>query len=284
MRSFFSSTRFKGFLGVFAVLLIGMIFAGVTENGTSPASTVFGTVFSPLQSLSSGIADSVKDFSVYFRSAKSYADRVSELEKQLADSQSQMVDYEKTKQQLELYEEFLELKEENEDFKFASASVIGKDGTDAFGTFTLNKGELDGVKVNNPVIYGKYLVGVVVKTAPTYCVVNTILNPDVNVSADEVRTRESSFVTTNAELAKKGPCCLSGLVRSTSIAPGGIVCTSGVGGIYPADLIIGVVEEVKNDTTNISSYAVINSQVDFEQLRDVFVITEFRGMGVGDAN
>lgn len=284
MRSFFSSTRFKGFLGVFAVLLIGMIFAGVTENGTSPASTVFGTVFSPLQSLSSGIADSVKDFSVYFRSAKSYADRVTELEKQLADSQSQMVDYEKTKQQLELYEEFLELKEENEDFKFASASVIGKDGTDAFGTFTLNKGELDGVKVNNPVIYGKYLVGVVVKTAPTYCVVNTILNPDVNVSAYEVRTRESSFVTTNAELSAKGQCCLSGLVRSTSIAPGGIVCTSGVGGIYPADLIIGVVEEVKNDTTNISSYAVINSQVDFEQLRDVFVITEFRGMGVGDAN
>ncbi len=284
MRSFFRSNRFKGFLGVFAVLLIGIVFAGVTENSASPASTVLGTVFSPLQSLSSGIADSVKEFSVYFRSARSYADRVAELEKELADSRSQMVDYEKTKQQLELYEEFLELKEQNEDFKFASASVIGKDGTDAFGTFTLNKGELDGVKVNNPVIYGKYLVGVVVKAAPTYCVVNTILNPDVNVSAYEVRTRESSFVTTNTELSEKGQCCLSGLVRSTSIAPGGIVCTSGVGGIYPADLIIGIVEEVKNDTTNISSYAVINSQVDFEQLRDVFVITEFRGMGVGDVN
>ena len=283
MRSFFKSTRFKGFLGVFAVLLIGIVFAGVTENGASPASTVFGTVFSPLQSLSSGIADSVKDFSVYFRSAKSYADRVAELAKELAGSQSQMVDYEKTKQQLELYEEFLELKEENEDFKFASASVIGMDSTDAFGTFTLNKGELDGISVNNPVIYGKYLVGVVVKTAPTYCVVNTVLNPSVNVSAYEVRTRESSYVTTNIELSKKGFCSLSGLERSTSIAPGGIVCTSGRGGIYPADLIIGTVEEVKNDTTNISSYAVVKTQVDFSQLRDVF-ITQFRGMGVGDTN
>ncbi|MBR6634288.1 MAG: rod shape-determining protein MreC, partial [Clostridia bacterium] len=69
-----------------------------------------------------------------------------------------------------------------------------------------------------------------------------------------------------------------------AIAPGGIVCTSGVGGIYPADLIVGTVEEVKNDTTNISSYAVINTQVDFTQLRDVFIITQFKGMGVGDVN
>lgn len=282
MRSFFKSARFKGFVGVFAVLLLGIIFAAATENGSSPASSVLGTVFSPLQRVSASIADSVQDFSIYFRSAASYAERVEELESELADSRSQMVDYEKTKQQLDLYAEFLELKEENEDFKFSSASVIGMDSTDAFGTFTLNKGELDGISVNNPVIYGKYLVGVVVKTAPTYCVVNTVLNPDVNVSAYEVRTRESSYVTTNVELSKKGQCCLSGLVRTTSIAPGGIVCTSGVGGIYPADLIIGIVEEVKNDTTNISSYAVINTQIDFSQLRDVFVITEFRGMGVGD--
>ena len=284
MRSFFRSPRFKGFLGVFGVLLLGIVFAALTESGSTPASTVLGTVFSPLQRVSAGIADSVQDFSVYFRSAKTLSDRVSELEMKLSDSQAQMVDYEKTKQKLDLYEEFLELKEENEDFKFASASVIGRDSTDAFGSFTLNKGELDGIAVNNPVIYGDYLVGVVVKTAPTYCVVKTILNPDVNVSAYEVRTGESNYVKTDIELAKKGQCALSGLERTTDIAPGGIVCTSGTGGVYPADLIIGIVEEVKNDTTNISSYAVINTQVDFSQLRDVFIITEFRGMGVGDTN
>lgn len=284
MRSFFKSARFKGFVGVFAVLLLGIVFAAATESGSTPASTVLGTIFSPLQRVSAAISDNMDDFSIYFRSAHSYSERVKELESELADSRAQMVDYEKTKQQLDLYAEFLELKKENEDYKFASASVIGMDNTDAFGTFTLNKGELDGIRVNNPVIYGKYLVGVVVKTAPTYCVVNTVLNPSVNVSAYEVRTRESSYVTTNIELSKKGFCSLSGLERSTSIAPGGIVCTSGRGGIYPADLIIGTVEEIKNDTTNISSYAVVKTQVDFSQLRDVFIITQFRGMGVGDTN
>ena len=284
MRSFFKSTRFKGFLGFFGVLLLSIVIAAATESGSSPASTLLGTVFSPLQSVSSAIADSVKDFSVYFRSSAQYQQRVKELENQLGEAQKNLVGYEQAKQQIALYEEFLELKEENEDFQFASASVIGSDSSDAFGSFTLNKGELDGVKVNNPVIYGKYLVGVVVKTAPTYCVVNTILNPEVNVSAYEVRTREAGYSTTTVDLAKQGKCCLSGLVRTTAIAPGGIVCTSGVGGIYPADLIVGTVEEVKNDTTNISSYAVINTQVDFAQLRDVFIITYFKGMGVGDTN
>jgi rod shape-determining protein MreC len=282
MRSFFRSPRFKVFLGVFGVLLLGIVFAAFTESGSTPASTVLGAVFSPLQRISAGVANSVQDFSVYFRSSKSLYDRVGELEMMLSDSRAQMVDYEKTKQKLALYEEFLELKEENDDFKFTSASVIGRDSTDAFGTFTLNKGELDGISVNNPVIYGEYLVGVVVKTAPTYCVVNTILNPDVNVSAYEVRTGESNYVKTDLELAKKRQCALSGLERSTDITPGGIVCTSGTGGVYPADLIIGTVEEVKNDTTNISSYAVINIETDFSQLRDVFIITDFRGIGVGD--
>lgn len=282
MRSFFKSTRFKGFLGVFGILVLGVIFAAATENSASPASTVLGTVFSPLQSVSASIADSLDDFSVYFRSSAQYQQRVKELESQLGETLNDLVGYEKAKQQVALYEEFLELKEENQDFQFASASVIGSDSSDAFGSFTLNKGELDGVKVNNPVIYGKYLVGVVVKTAPTYCVVNTILNPEVNVSAYEVRTRESGYSTTTVELAANAQCALSGLVRSTSVAAGGIVCTSGVGGVYPADLIIGTVEEVRNDTTNISSYAVINTHVDFSQLRDVFIITSFKGMGVGD--
>lgn len=284
MRSFFKSTRFKGFLGIFAILLLGIIVATVTENGASPASTVLGTVFSPLQKISSSVSNAMDDFSVYFRSSAQYQQRVKELESKLADAQDNLVDYEHAKQQLALYEEFLELKEENEDFKFSSASIIGSDSSDAFGSFTLNKGELDGVSVNNPVIYGKYLVGVVVKTAPTYCVVNTILNPEVNVSAYEVRTRESGYSTTTVDLAAQNKCCLSGLVRSTAIAPGGIVCTSGIGGVYPADLIVGTVSEIKDDTTNISAYAVIDTQVDFSQLRDVFVITYFKGMGVGDTN
>ena len=100
MRSFFRSSRFKGFLGVFGVLLLGIVFAALTENSTSPASTVLGTVFSPLQRVSAGIADSMQDFSVYFRSAKTMSDKVSELESELADSRAQLVDSKRQRKSL----------------------------------------------------------------------------------------------------------------------------------------------------------------------------------------
>ncbi len=280
MKQFFKSGRFKGFLVVFVALILGIIAAAATEGGSSPASYALGTLFSPLHKASAYVSNSLSDFSVYFRSAKVYSERVSELEKQIADTQEELVGYEQAKQQLALYEEFLELKNERPEFEFASAKVIATDSSELFGSFTLDKGSLDGIAVNDPVIYGKYLIGAVVTVKPTYCVVDTILNPDVNVSAYEVRTREQGFATTDAKLSADGLCRLSGLVRSTSVAAGGVVCTSGIGGIYPADLIIGIVREVRDDTRDISSYAVFEPQVDIPSLRDVFIITEFRGQGV----
>ena len=64
---------------------------------------------------------------------------------------------------------------------------------------TLNKGSINDIRVNDPVIYGEYLVGVVASVTPTQCTVNTILNPNVNVSAYEVRTRDLGFVTSTVE-------------------------------------------------------------------------------------
>ena len=72
---------------------------------------------------------------------------------------------------------------------------------------------------------------------------------------------------------------MPGLSNSTAISPGGIVCTSGVGGIYPRDLIIGTVMRVADSETDISTTAIIKPGVDVSALTDVFIITEFSGQG-----
>ena len=73
---------------------------------------------------------------------------------------------------------------------------------------------------------------------------------------------------------------LPGLKKTTSITGGSVICTSGIGGIYPKDLIIGTVEEVLNDTQTVSVYAVINPGVEIADLQDVFVIKSFDGQGI----
>ena len=122
-------------------------------------------------------------------------------------------------------------------------------------------------------------MGVVTSVTLTQCTVKTIMNPDVNVSAYEIRTRDLGFVTSTPQLAEDGLCIMPGLPDTTAISPGGMVCTSGVGGIYPRDLIIGTVTKVTDSTTDISASATIETEIDFSALTDVFIITEFDGQG-----
>ncbi|MEI6577866.1 MAG: rod shape-determining protein MreC [Eubacteriales bacterium] len=277
MRRFLSSTGFKIFLAVVATLLVGTIAAAVSNNNSAPATSATSAIFGPLQRFSSFISDGLSNFSINFKSSASLSKNNKQLEEEVGKLQEQLVEFEQAKQKLALYEEFLGIKKENPKDKFVAAAVIGRDIKDKFGYLTLNTGSMKKVSVNDPVIFGRYLVGVVTEVMPTQCIVSTLLNPAVNVSAYEVRTRETGFVTTTVKLSKKSSCRLVGLISTTAISPGGIVCTSGIGGIYPRDLIIGTVKEVLDDSENISSYAVIETGVKIAKLEDVFILVDFEG-------
>ncbi len=282
MIRFFKSTAFKVFAVIAAALMAGSLFAFASRGGTSPLNTVTSFVFGPVSNLSTYVANRFSQLPVSFKSSSALAAQVKELEGQVDSLMEQLVDYEQTKHMNEVYKQHLELKEEHEDFEFVQAAIIARDSADRLGTFTLNKGSVSGVEVNDPVVFGEYLVGVVASVTPTQCTVNTILNPDVNVSAYEVRTRDMGYVTSTVELALEGKCHMPNLSSSTAVTAGGVVSTSGVGGKYPRDLIIGNIVDVVDGTVDISASAIIEPGVDFSQLTDVFVITAFDGQLVNE--
>ena len=277
MIRFFKSTAFKIFACVAAALLAGSLFALTTRSGSSPLTSAVSFVFSPISRLSSYIVSEFSNIPVSFRSSTELAKEVAALEKEVDDLKDQLVDYEQAKSKNAFYQEFLEIKEKHNDYVFAEAAIIGRDSASHLGSFTLNKGSLNDIRVNDPVIYGNYLVGVVASVTPNQCTVNTILNPKVNVSAYEVRTRDLGYVTSTVALAREGHCHMPGLPSSTSVTAGGIVCTSGVGGIFPRDLIVGNIVDIVDGTVDISASAIIEPGTDFSELTDVFVITHFDG-------
>ena len=277
MARFFKSTAFKIFAIVLAALIAGSVISVASRSGSSPLTKVTSVVFGPASRLASSVTSAIKGLPVSFRSS-SYLKRENEkLQEEIDDLKEQIVDYEQVVHENQFYEEFLELKEEHSDYVFAKASIIGRDAADRFGTITLNIGSAKDISVNDPVIYGKYLVGVVSSVTPTQCTVKTLLNPSFNVSAYETRTREVSYVTTTVELADEGNCRMSNLAADTAVSDGGIVCTAGVGGIFPRDLIIGTVTDIVDSTVDISASAIIEPGVDYSQLTDVFIITSFDG-------
>lgn len=266
-------------LALAVVLLAGAIAAATLAGGSSPLTSAVGTVFSPLQHACAYIADKFDGLAGGFISAGAYQDRVQELEAQVAEYQSKLVDYEKLQKQIESYEKFLGVKEKNPDFQFVAGTVIGRDSADVFGSFVLNCGASDGVSVGDPVISGEYLIGLVAEVQPTTCSVFSVCDPKVNAAAYEIRTGETGYTQTTAKLGVDGVVKLSGLLRETAVAPGGIVCTSGVGGVYPRGLIIGTVSAVQKEEGDISYYAEVKPEVEIAEVQDAFVITEFEGKG-----
>ena len=86
------------------------------------------------------------------------------------------------------------------------------------------------------------------------------------------------------DLSENGTCKLSYLERSTAVQEGETIVTSGVGGIYPKGILIGTVQEVKPEQHGITSYAVVQPQVDVTTVKDVFIITDFLGKDAEDAS
>lgn len=279
MKMFFKSKAFRVLLAIVIILLAGIAVSASGRNNASPITSAVSTVFSPLSRFSTFIYGKLESLSGGFVSASSYRQRVAELEQQVADYQSKLVDYEKYKKQVEAYEKFLEIKEKNPDYQFAAGTVIGRDSADTFGSFKLNCGTLDGVAVNDPVISGEYLIGIVTQATPTTCVVLSVFDPKVNASAYEIRTGEMGYINTTVKMATDGEIKFAGLTKQTAIADGGIVCTSGVGGIFPRGLIIGTVSDVREDEGDISYYAVVTPEIDIDKIQDAFVITDFEGKG-----
>ena len=279
MRNFLRSTSFKILLTVAVVLLAGAIAAAALARGTSPLTSAVGTVFSPRSDAAAYISEKFDNFKGGFISSRSYMDRVEELEEQVADYQSKLVDYEKLQKQVEAYEKFLGVKEKNPDFQFVAGTVIGRDAADVFGSFVLNCGSADGVAVGDPVISGEYLIGIVNETSPTSCTVLSVCDPKFSAAAYEIRTGEAGYTQTTTKLGVQGGLKLSGLERDTAVAEGGIVCTSGVGGVFPRGLIIGTVTTVQKEEGDISYYAEVKPEIEISEVQDAFVITDFEGKG-----
>lgn len=275
MNNFFKSTTFKVLISVAIILLSATVLATVVSNSTSPLTNVISIITTPLQDAASSLSNKFDDATGGFISSKVYKERVAELEKQVADYQSQLVDYEDTKKKLETYEEFLQVREKHPDYKWSYATVIGRDASDVFGSFTLDRGTADDVKINDAVISGEYLIGVVTEVSATSCVVRSVFDPSVNIAAYEIRTGELGYVSATYDLSADEKCKLTGLNTKTAISEGGIVCTSGTGGIFPKDLIIGTVSSVEQSETDLSSFAIVEPVVSSKEIHDCFIITSY---------
>ncbi len=282
MREFFSSVQFKIILAIIALLLGITIFAATTADGRSFVSSVLGGVISPFQKLSTSISEGISSNLDKLLNADKYYEENIELQKEIDELQKQIADYDAMKDENEHYKEILDLTKENPDFKFSPpCQVIGWVTNDPYKSFFIDKGSLDGISLNDPVVTDAGLVGIVDSVELTYSRVTTVLSSEYPIGVFETKTKDTGIVEGNFELAENNETLMSFINKASEMQVGAIIVTSGHSGLVPPNEVIGTVKEIRIAENNLSLEAVIEPVADFNDLKNVFVITEFEGQGEG---
>lgn len=281
MKDFFKTSSFK-VLAIVVVVLLGLIIYTATAGGSLLAS-MLGFVTSPMQSVSTTATGAVTEFvDLDALSQDELKDMVDSLSQENAELREQLVDYENTLKENEQLKTQLQITEEAPENTLRAATVIGRDPNDVFFGFFIDKGTLAGVKTGDPVITEQGLVGIVSQAYATTSKVSNILSEDVNVSAVVPARGESGVISSDITSASAGLLRLSYLSSDTQVQPGDIVTTSGAGGTYPQDIIIGEVQSVQKSENDISYYAVVKPYEDLTSVQETFVVIDFPGAGDGE--
>ena len=281
MQKFFKSWGFKILcaLAVFAVAI--MIRAAASGSADVFLSQAVSVISQPFLKASSSVTNSVQNFLDRFANAEELYLENQELKKQLQDANEKLIGAEQDKRENEQFRSFLGLKETNPDYEFEPATVIGRDSTNRFYSFTIDRGSLHGVEEADPVITADGLVGIVWEVGLTYSHVRTILDISVEVGVYDISTRDSGILNGDITLSSEGLCKLKFLPKESGISSGNLIVTSGIGGVFPKDLPVGVVKAIEVDSSGLSLTAKIAPTADIENVTDVLIIKSFNGQSTG---
>jgi len=278
LRDFVSTWRFKILVAILAFMVGFMIMAVYTGESSSLLSQVTGFVTVPIQRLSSDISHSVGDFFDKFINSGKVYEQNKQLQEEVNQLREKLVDYDKVKHENDQFREIIGFKESRQDLAFVTASVIARDPADRFYSFTIDKGSLDDVRYLDPVMTADGLVGYVMEVGLTSSKVITILDVVSKVGVYSSSTRDIGIATGTIDLAREGLCQIEYLPRDSEIVPGDLILTSG-GSLFPRDLIVGVVSDVRPNSHGTSLVAVVRPATEIQSVKDVFVITSFAGQG-----
>lgn len=276
MKDFFDTWKFKILVGIAVFLAAIMAYAGANGRLTAAPQEILSVAVAPFQRAAAAVSNGVSSLWEKYTNIDAILEENEKLTTENAELRGQMVDYDKLKAENEAYKALTNIQEQHPEMSYVSSFVIGRDPLDSFYGFTLDQGSLDGVEANDAITSDEgYLLGVVTEVNLTSCKVMTILHPSFNAAGVVSRTRDNGIITGSADYAAEGLCILSNLSRGTLTKANDQVITTGLGGVFPPDVLVGVVQELVPEASGKSTIAVIKPGADPRTVKHVFIITNY---------
>lgn len=251
--------------------VVSTLASGVTSE---PLAEAAGMIVVPFEKSIDGIGSWIGEISQTFQDKQELINKNQELQDAVDTLTEQNNILIQNQSELSRLQELYKLDEEYSSYPKVAARIISKDPGNWYDTFMINRGSNDGIRVDNNVISGKGLVGIVTEVGSNWATVRAIIDDSSYVSVMTVGTDDNCVVTGDLELIDEGKLRFSQLYdKDDKVSVGERIVTSNISDKYVEGLFVGYVSELELDTNNLTKTGTIVTPVDFKHLKDVFVIT-----------
>lgn len=262
------------------ILLIAFVAALVTITLFSPGTVAriqngAMTVFSPFMKASSRLESGVETVGTEALSPVQLREMVNELERERDRLKLEVIQLDEIVRENNQLRRALQYVEKAP-LSVVAARVISRKPSTWYNTMVIDKGSAHGIEIDNPVIVpvgeDAGLVGKVSEVIGENSAVILLLTDEMcQVSAKLQNSQEQGILNGQRGALRTMPNLrLRYLSREAEVAPGRKVVSSGVGGLFPPDLVLGEVLSVEIGA--IDAEVTVKPGVNFEELIDIFVV------------
>jgi len=202
--------------------------------------------------------------------------RNAELESEVARLQSEIIELKQQISETDILSALVDFARVHPENRYVAAAVIGRDPSPFLKYVILNRGSDDGLRRGMPVVTSQGLVGRIAAVTAGASRVQLLTDPasSINVRLEPSRAPAVLRGSLTGELN------LDMIPQAAPVEVGDLVLTSGLGGNYPADILIGQITSIRSRETDLFQTAVLQPVVDFNQLEIVLIITNFRPVDI----
>ena len=256
---------------VIAVIAAGLVILAVSGYLTPLAQLVLSPVVSAQTWLSErflavqNLLSTPRDVTELMQRNAALESEVSSLEAQIIELQQQLTEY-------QILSSLLDFARAYPEYEYVGASVIGRDPSPFLQYVIINRGSDDGLRRGMPVVTQQGLVGRISRVTAAAANVQLITDPATSINVRLQPSRDRAVLLGSIT----GDLTLDFIPQEANVNSGDLVLTSGFGGNYPPNILIGQVTGVRSQDFDLFQSGSVQPVVDFEQLEIVLVVTNFQ--------
>lgn len=259
-----------------AAVLLAAILAVVSSvtNISLPNMFVQG-VLTPARTGVSYLTDQAERLYGYLYKYDALAAENEALKQELAQIQDAARNADAVNRENDRLRELLELKGSDEQYSFLDGYIIAWSSNDWSNTITINRGSNSGVEENMCAVTANgELVGLVSEVGPNYCVIKTVLDSSLEISATIAGAGYNGIVKGGYTTESPDKLRMNYLPNTATIHIKDQVVTTG-STVYPRNLILGYVIDAGFDETGVAKFALLEPAADIGSLEQVFVVVDY---------